>query len=452
MPVNRYYSSTAQPTTLSGSVTSGATSITVGATTGFPASVPYTLALDYGAATEELVDVTAVAGTNLTVTRGVDGTSAQSHSLGAVVRHVFSARDASEFQTHMATGSAVHGLTGSVVGTSDVQTLSSKTLTSPTINAGALSGTFTGTPTFSQAVIFSGAPSFTGAPVLSGGPVFQRAAAANGAWQAQVSGDSVPRLLVQADGKHLWSSGSAAADVALYREGTDVLSTDDIFRIIRGSASDNALSIRTTADTSGNSHFYMEADGSMNWGAGGASSTDVTLYRASANELQTDDSFTIGGSLEVSGVGQRLFARKAANTGRASTTVTSADPDLTVSLSANSVYVMRAYIIWGNSEAGDIFMDFNVPSGATGSWSTVQPATSVTGDPASMRVVANDVDAARTYGWSDPGGGLPNGANLVGTVVTTNAGTYAFAWAQAASNASATTVYAHSWLMLERVA
>jgi hypothetical protein len=74
----RYYSSTAAETTLSGTINSSATSITVGSVTGFPVSFPYTLALDYESASEELVDVTAAAGTNLTITRAADGTSATS--------------------------------------------------------------------------------------------------------------------------------------------------------------------------------------------------------------------------------------------------------------------------------------------------------------------------------------------------------------------------------------
>lgn len=51
---------------------------------------------------------------------------------------------------------------GLLVGTTDTMTLTNKTLTAPTIAAGALSGTFTGAPTF------SGNPTFSGVPVLSG--------------------------------------------------------------------------------------------------------------------------------------------------------------------------------------------------------------------------------------------------------------------------------------------
>jgi len=154
MPVNRYYSSVAIDTTLTGAVNSSATSITVASTSGFPASYPYTLALDDDTSSEELVNVTAAAGTTLTIVRGQDGTTGVAHDAGAAVKHVASARDFREPQEHIAASSAIHGVTGSVVGTTDTQTLSNKTLTTPTIGsftnathahtAAASGGTLTG--------------------------------------------------------------------------------------------------------------------------------------------------------------------------------------------------------------------------------------------------------------------------------------------------------------------
>lgn len=234
-----FYSNVAQQTTLSGSIASGATSINVGATTGFPGSFPYILALDYGAATEELVSVTAAAGFTLTCVRAYGGTSAQSHSLGAVVRHVYNAQDATDFRTHEAATGAVHGLTGSIVGTSDTQTLSAKTLTNPTINAAVLSGTFTGSPTLSGTVTlsgtltgagalagtFSGGPTFSGAPLFTGGPNFNGASASGTALSAAVTADAFDRLRVQPDGKHLWGPGSGARDTDLFRLSAAVLGT-----------------------------------------------------------------------------------------------------------------------------------------------------------------------------------------------------------------------------------
>ncbi len=52
--------------------------------------------------------------------------------------------------------------TDTLVGRATTDTLTNKTLTSPTINAGALSGTFTGAPTFSGAVVLSGGPTISG--------------------------------------------------------------------------------------------------------------------------------------------------------------------------------------------------------------------------------------------------------------------------------------------------
>lgn len=161
-----FYSNTAVQATLSGSISSGATSVTVDFTTGFPGSFPYVLALDYGTSAEELVKVTNAAGTTLTVTRGFGGTSATSHSLGAVVRHVANAQDLTDFRTHEVANSGVHGLTGAVVGTSDVQTLTGKTLTSPQINNASMAGTWSGSPTFSGAPTFSGVAAL-GSPSIS---------------------------------------------------------------------------------------------------------------------------------------------------------------------------------------------------------------------------------------------------------------------------------------------
>lgn len=97
----RYYSSTAVATTLSGSINNSTTSVTVTALSGFPNQFPYTAIIDKDTASEEVVTVTAVAGTTLTVTRGVDGTSAVSHNAGAGFSHGVSARDFDEANSHV---------------------------------------------------------------------------------------------------------------------------------------------------------------------------------------------------------------------------------------------------------------------------------------------------------------------------------------------------------------
>lgn len=136
----RNFSSTAAQTTLSAGVTAASTTLTVAATTGFPPP-PFILAVNAGASAQELVLVTAVAGTNLTVTRGYDSTVASAHDAGAVIQHSHAALDFREANTHVNATSAVHGVAGSLVGTTDTQTLTGKTVNADdnTINGFAAS-------------------------------------------------------------------------------------------------------------------------------------------------------------------------------------------------------------------------------------------------------------------------------------------------------------------------
>jgi len=126
----RYYSTTAGEMVLQLGVTAGETSITVNTTAGLPVTFPYALILDYGAAGEEVVDVTAAAGVTLTVTRGRDGTVAQAHAFGAKIRHGMTARDLRESREHEA-ATAAHGV-GTIVGTTETQALTNKDLSSAT--------------------------------------------------------------------------------------------------------------------------------------------------------------------------------------------------------------------------------------------------------------------------------------------------------------------------------
>lgn len=175
MTVARYYSSTAVQTQISAQITASDTVMTVADVTGYPVSYPYTLILDLGTDSEEIVEVTAAAGTTLTITRGIDSTTPLTHSVGATVVHGVSARDHREAQQHIAATDGVHGLApaSSVVGTTDTQTLANKTLSSPTITNASISA-----PSVTSGSWSGG--TFTTATV--DGPTISTPTITNGSW------------------------------------------------------------------------------------------------------------------------------------------------------------------------------------------------------------------------------------------------------------------------------
>ena len=146
----RKYSSRSQQTSLSGALTSSGTSATVVSGSSLAGGITisagetFTVVIDPDTALEEIVDITAISGNTLTITRAIDGSTGQAHSAGAIVRHMAIGRDYREANTHIEATTG-HGATGAVVGTTNTQTLTNKTLTSPTITGtGAIAGTFTG--------------------------------------------------------------------------------------------------------------------------------------------------------------------------------------------------------------------------------------------------------------------------------------------------------------------
>jgi hypothetical protein len=138
----RQYSSISQETTLTADLSASTSSVTVNVQSAanlmggitLTGGDTFTVVVDPDTANEEIMYATAVVGSALTVTRAQDSTTVKSHATGAKIRHMAIGEDFRLAENHRDASSAVHGVTGDVVGTTDTQTLSNKTIT----------GTFTG--------------------------------------------------------------------------------------------------------------------------------------------------------------------------------------------------------------------------------------------------------------------------------------------------------------------
>lgn len=134
--MSRNYSSIATEKTLASNVSGVATQITLDNATNLP-NPPFILVLNPDTNIEEIVlvnaDQTGVSSPTFIVTRAQDGTTAQTHTAGQVVRHMIVGSDLQAVSTHT-DATAAHGASGAVVGTTNTQTLTNKTLTSPKFN------------------------------------------------------------------------------------------------------------------------------------------------------------------------------------------------------------------------------------------------------------------------------------------------------------------------------
>lgn len=137
---SRYYTSNAAKTTLAVAISSGSTSIQLAAASNLPAQYPFTLILEKDTANEEIITISAlVGGTTYTISeRGVDGSGAKSHAVGATIEHGVSARDFTESRAHEVATSNIHGITGDFVGTGGTQNITgAKTFSAADITANA---------------------------------------------------------------------------------------------------------------------------------------------------------------------------------------------------------------------------------------------------------------------------------------------------------------------------
>jgi hypothetical protein len=130
----RFYNNVSTAGTLSAAVGTSETSFSVASFTSLP-TVPFTCVVDRDQAAEEVVLVTAVSGSILTVTRGYDGTAGSAHGSGAAIEHAVVAEGPNRWDAHSEATSDVHGVTGSLVDAGSAQTLTNKTINTSTFSS-----------------------------------------------------------------------------------------------------------------------------------------------------------------------------------------------------------------------------------------------------------------------------------------------------------------------------
>lgn len=142
-----------------------------------------------------------------------------------------------------------------------------------------------------------------------------------------------------------------------------------------------------------------------------------------------------------------LTVTKPSNQPKTTDTTTVKDSALYFTIAASEKWQIELLLFWQAHVDGDILMTIDAPSGATGRWGLSRQQGTSTLFPTYM-----GLGLGTDQGIEADAGSVVRGAHIFGVVHnSTTPGTVDFAWAQASSHATATTILDYSILVARQI-
>ena len=411
MPI-RQYSSRSQQSTLTSAITAGAATMTVvngSALLGgqsIPSGRTFTLVIDVDTALEEIVDATAVSTNTFTITRAIDGSSAQSHSAGAVVRHMAIGRDYRDANLHTQASASyndgagnaqsMHGIAsgeGDVVGTAKTQTLTNKTLTSPTIS----NPTFTGTTSVAATVVFEGTTSDDFETTLTVvDPTQDNTITLPNTTGTVVIANAVQTLTNKTMGDALNAGGFRITNIATPVDGTDAVNKTFADAQVAAAAT-SAASAATSASSAATSASSALTSANSASSSASAAATSATSAATSASSAQTSASSaqTFASTMAASVTAAQSSETAAASSATAAaTSATSAATSATSAAASATAAATSATSAAASATAAATSATSSATSATASATSASAAATSATSAAASATAAATSATSA----------------------------------------------------------